>query len=108
VVEERSVRAARDEETLARRKVRDVLLQGRREIGSMTSEEGKAEGDWPWFAMAHTGGERSLLTDGSMCDDACSQGEVEEREKEMRGREAAVLRRTQELQVCVVLLDVKV
>jgi hypothetical protein len=25
---------------------------------------------------------------------------VEEREKEMRGREAAVLRRTQELQVC--------
>lgn len=40
-----------------------------------------------------------------MCDDAWAQGEVEEREKEMRGREAAVLRRTQELQVGGVLLS---
>jgi hypothetical protein len=30
VVEERTARAARDEETLARRKVREIIVQGRR------------------------------------------------------------------------------
>lgn len=61
VVEERTARAARDEETLARRKVPEVCA---REKGGCKhyQRRRKGRGTVAWCGVAPAGGERPLLT----------------------------------------------